>query len=154
MKSPVVSVEVQVRGNGCVEGCVEAAETPAAAQAGVPPAPGGEHEEEVPLLFIDLDEVYLQQGAPDGGAADILEAFVKEVLTFYGDLRYEIFLAFNPDIGDYIISSDFKKYEEEEEDLEKAAKMYALERGADMVVWLNDGYEGALALIWWEEGEE
>jgi len=107
-------------------------------------------EGEVPLLFIDLDEVYSIRGAPNGGAADLLEEFIKSVLTFYGDLRYEVFLAFNPDFGDYIRSEDFKDYEEEFEDLEEAAKRYAAVKQADLVVWLDDGYEGALALIWWE----
>ena len=56
----MVSVEVQVRGGGCVEGCVEAAETPAAAQAGVPPAPGGWHvvvEEVLKAWNIDEEEI-------------------------------------------------------------------------------------------------
>jgi len=110
--------------------------------------------EEVPLLFIDLDEVYSQRGPPSGGAADLLEEFIKNILTFYGGLKYEVFLAFNPDFGAYILSSDFKDYEEESEDLEKAAKMYAAEKGADMVVWLCDGYEGALALIWWKGDDD
>ena len=121
----------------------------------VPPTPGGGEEggEEVPLLFIDLDEVYSQRGTPSGGAADLLEEFVKSVLTFYGSLRYEIFFAFNPDFGALIVSPDFKNYEEEIDDLEVAAKKYAAAKQADLVVWLNDGYEGALALVWWE-GEE
>jgi len=106
--------------------------------------------EEVPLLFIDLDEVYSQRGPPSGGAADLLEEFIKNILTFYGDLRYEVFVAFNPDFGDYIRGEDFAPFEEEF-DLEEAAKKYAAERGADLVVWLDDGYEGALALIWWEQ---
>jgi len=123
-------------------------------QGRVPPTPGGgeveEEVEEVPVLFIDLDEVYSQRGTPNGGAADLLEEFIKSVLTFYGDLRYEVFVAFNPDFGDYVRSEDFKDYEEEF-DLEEAAKRYAAAKQADLVVWLDDGYEGALALVWWEQ---
>ena len=123
----------------------------------VPPTPGGGEEseevEEVPVLFIDLDEAFLQRGAPDGGAVDLLESFVREVLAFYGSLKYFVFLAYNLDFGNYIRSEDFTPFEEEIEDLEKAAKRYAAERGADLVVWLNDGREGALCLVWWK-GED
>jgi len=118
----------------------------------VSPTPEG-GEEEVPLIFIDLDEAFLQRGAPDGGAVDLLESFIKEVLAFYGSLKYFVFLAYNLDFGDYIRSEDFKDYKEEF-DLEEAAKRYAAEKGADLVVWLNGGCEGALALIWWKGDDD
>jgi len=153
-----VQVEKILRGEEFEAPRVDSAETLPEGQGRVPPTPGGgeveEEGEEVPVLFIDLDEVYSQRGPPrESGAADLLEEFIRRVLTFYGSLRYEVFVASNPDFGDYIRSEDFRPFEEEEFDLEVAAKKYALSRQADLVVWLDDGYEEALALIWWE-GEE
>jgi len=142
-----------VGGSGNMETRVDSAETPAAAgQAGVPPTPGGEHEEEIPVVVVNLEELYDAVGGPMNSASDILEGILKA----WG-VKYSLLCNSSPDVGDEYYDEEFKnlldEYYDKEEEIDEdpyvlAALRIAAQRGADAVIDFRDGYESALALVW------
>jgi len=133
------------------KGRVEGAETPAAAaQAGVPPTPGGEPEvpEEIPEVFISLEELYDTVGFPPTAAWETLKAILEK-----WSLDHVILYNVSPDAGIEYFDPEFEriaeKYEEGDEDdwLTSAVRDYARRKGARAIVTYYDGYEEAAAVI-------
>jgi len=144
--------EIPVEGGLNREGRVSSGETPAAAaQAGVPPTPGGEREvREVNIdeVYIDLEDLYLTVSGPAAAAAEVLKA----LLDAWG-VGYTLLYNDSPDAGIEYFDPEFEriaeKYEESDEDdwLFSAAREYARALHARALVVLYDGYERAAAVI-------
>ena len=139
--------KIPVEGGPNAEGRVSSRETPAAAaQAGVPPTPGG--EQEVKEVWIDLEDLYLTVSGPAAAAAEVLKALL-------GAWGVEYAVLYNAsDAGIEYFDREFervaKKYEKEhvrDDWLFLAARDFAREKGARAVVILYDGYEDAAAVV-------
>jgi len=116
----------------------------------------GEAPREIPVIEVDLQDLY-RYGRPDITAAKILES----ILEVY-NVEYSVLENSSPDVGSEYFDKGWKKFEKKcekekgdymgKEDWLECARKYARETGAVAVVYLFDGYESALALIF--EGEE
>ena len=120
----------------------------------VPPTPGGEHEEEIPVVVVNLEELYDVVGGPASAASTILEGILKA----WG-VKYEILCNSSPDTGDTYFDKEFDSLLDEyynaymegeiDEDPHVLTALHiAARRGADAVVDFRDGYESALAIAW------
>ena len=144
--------KVPERGVKDTVGRAEVAETPAAAaQAGVPASPGGQEvPEEIPEVFITLEDLYDTVGIPPTAAWETLKAILEK----WG-LDHVILYNDSPDAGIDYFDGEFerlaeeyeRKYGWEDDWLPLAAKDYARKRGARAVVTYYDGYERAAALV-------
>jgi len=106
------------------------------------------------VVQIDLSELY-RLGGPEVPAADILVDIVRK----YVGVEILAVLNFSPDTGAEV----FYDCTGAERELKRVAMLPDMERtieegakltGAELVVWLHDGYESAVAFVKREEKEE
>jgi len=118
--------------------------------AGGSPSAGEAPIEEVPVAEIDLSGLY-DVVRPDVTAAKILESILERYPA-----DYRILENYSPDVGSEYYDQSWKKFAkrcEEEDIMDKrgwleCARRYATTINADGVIYLYDGYESAIAVVW------
>jgi len=138
--SPTPKSRPSPRSGGLGEGAVA---SPTAGEAPI---------EEVPIVEIDLQDLYWVV-RPDTVASKILESILERY-----PVDYRVLENFSPDVGSEYYDQTWKAFEKRcekekgdymgKEDWLECARKYAKTVRADAVVYLFDGYESALALVW------
>jgi len=108
--------------------------------------------EEVPIVEIDLQDLYWVV-RPDVTASKILESILERY-----PVDYRILENSSPDVGSEYYDRAWEKFEKKcekekgdylgKEEWLECARRYAATINADGIVYLFDGYESALAVIW------
>jgi len=128
------------------------APTSAERAEGSSPGSGATPGHEIPVITINLEELYDAVGGPDSSASSILEGILKA----WG-VKYSLLCNSSPDVGDKYFDEEFEtlldEYYDKEEEIGEdpyvfAALRVAERRNADAVIELYDGYESSLALVW------
>jgi len=130
------------------------APTSALSAEGSSPGSGATPGHEIPVITINLEELYDAVGGPDSSASSILEGILKA----WG-VKYSLLCNSSPDVGDEYFDEEFEtlldKYYEayiegkiNEDPHVLTALHIAARRGADAVIDFRDGYESAIAIAW------
>jgi len=102
------------------------------------------------LVKIDLGQLYKY------GVKLASERLLELILSQYEAIDYSVLFSASKDIDVIYYSDDFKQHVEEHEDVYKdiveLAVEYAEKKGYELVVWLYDGYEEAVAIVRKREG--
>jgi len=115
----------------------------------------GEAPTEMPVVEINLSELYDVACGTDVAAIGKLQSILESY-----NAEYRLLENYSPDVGSEYYNEEWREFtkrcEEEYDILDKrswleCAKRYATMVGADAVVYLYDGYESAVAIVWSKE---